>query len=240
MMFEFPSARARKMLLALAVATAIGAFLASDLVKYFNIEYLKSQQIAVAAYAESNPWRSSVAFFVVFVAATTLSLPAAAIMMLAAGAILGLVWGTVIVSFASALGATFAFLLSRYLLQDWVQTTFGNRLRTVNEGVRRDGAFYLFTLRLVVAIPYVVINLVMALVPIRTSTFYIVSQIGMLPGIVVCVNAGTQLAKIETAIDVFSPVLIASFTLVGLFPLLAKKAIESLRLRRHTESHETE
>lgn len=222
----------KKILIALIVVTLIGVFFIFDLGQYFSLEYLKTQQAATSAYYNDNPWRTALIFFLVYVAVTGLSLPGAVIMTLAAGAIFDLLWGTVIVSFASTIGATLAFLVSRFLLRDWVQTKFGSRLQTINEGIRRDGAFYLFTLRLVVAIPFFVINLVMALTHIRTATFYWVSQIGMLAGTIVYVNAGTQIAKIESAGDILSPVLIASFALVGIFPLIAKKVVTFMKARK--------
>jgi pyruvate/2-oxoglutarate dehydrogenase complex dihydrolipoamide dehydrogenase (E3) component/uncharacterized membrane protein YdjX (TVP38/TMEM64 family) len=222
----------KKILMALLVAALIGAFFKYDLGQYFSLAYLKTQQAAMAAYYDANPWRTALIFLIVYVAVTGLSLPGAAIMTLAAGAIFGLLWGTVIASFASSIGATLAFLVSRFLLRDWVQSNFAARLRTINEGIRRDGAFYLFTLRLVVAIPFFIINLVMGLTHIRTATFYLVSQIGMLAGTIVYVNAGTQIAKIESARDILSPVLIASFALVGIFPLIAKKLVAFMKARR--------
>ncbi|MDX1489605.1 MAG: FAD-dependent oxidoreductase, partial [Acidiferrobacterales bacterium] len=222
----------RRALIALAVLGLIAAFFIFDLSRYFSLEYLKAQQANIMAYYEANRWRTVFIYFVIYIAVTGLSLPGAAVMTLVGGAVFGLLWGTVIVSFASSVGATFAFLVSRFVLHDWVQERFGDRLRTVNEGIRKDGAFYLFTLRLVVAIPFFVINLVMALTPIRTLTFYVVSQIGMFPGTIVYVNAGTQLAKIESLGDILSPGLIIAFALVGLFPLFAKKVVEFMKARK--------
>jgi pyruvate/2-oxoglutarate dehydrogenase complex dihydrolipoamide dehydrogenase (E3) component/uncharacterized membrane protein YdjX (TVP38/TMEM64 family) len=163
----------------------------------------------------------------VYVAVTGLSLPGAAILTLVAGAIFGLLWGTVIVSFASTLGATLAFLASRFLLRDWVQAKFGDKLKPINEGVAREGAFYLFALRLVPAFPFFVINLVMGLTPIRTLTFYWVSQLGMLAGTIAYVYAGTQLGQFK-----FSPGLVAAFVVLGIFPIAAKKVLEALKARK--------
>ncbi len=214
------------------VVGLIVAFFAFDLGRYFSLEYLKAQQANIMAYYEAHRWRTVFIYFLIYVAVTGLSLPGAAVMTLVGGALFGLLWGTIIVSFASSLGATLAFLVARFLLRDWVQERFGDRLQAVNDGIKRDGAFYLFTLRLVVAIPFFVINLVMALTPIRTATFYIVSQAGMLAGTIVYVNAGTQLGKIEALGDILSPGLIISFALVGLFPLIAKKVVGFMKAQK--------
>ena len=158
-------------------------------------------------------------------------------MTLVAGAIFGLLWGTVLVSFASTIGATLAFLASRFLLRDMVQRKFGDKIRSVNKGIEKDGAFYLFTLRLVPLFPFFVINLVMGLTPIRTGVFFLVSQGGMLAGTIVYVNAGTQIAQIESVRGILSPTLIGSFVLLGVFPLLAKKMVEFIRARRVFRGH---
>ena len=178
------------------------------------------------------PLTAALVFFVIYVVVTGLSLPGAAIMTLVGGAVFGLLWGTVIVSFASTIGATLAFLVARFLLRDTVQQRFGDNLKSVNAGVEKDGAFYLFALRLVPAFPFFVINLAMGLTPIRTAMFYIVSQIGMLPGTLVYVNAGTQLANVESLGDIASPSLLASFALLGIFPLIAKKVVEVVKARQ--------
>ncbi len=216
----------RLALLAL-IAIAIAAFFAFDLHRYFTLEYFRTQQAAIDAYYRSNPLQVATIYFLAYVAVTGLSLPGAAVMTLAGGAVFGLLWGTVIVSFASTIGATLAFLASRYLLRDWVQQRFGERLRPVNEGVARDGAFYLFALRLVPAIPFVAINLVMGLTPMRTWTYLWVSQIGMLAGTIAYVYAGTQLAEFRLSLG-----LLAAFTILGLFPLAAKKLLDALKARR--------
>ncbi len=184
------------------------------------------------AWQASDPWRAAFAFFAAYVAVTGLSLPGAALMTLAAGAVFGLVWGTVLVSFASTLGATLAFLAARFVLRDWVQGRFGARLRGLNEGVAKEGAFYLFTLRLIPAVPFFVINLAMALTPMRTWTFYWVSQLGMLAGTVAYVLAGTQLAAIQSPAGILSPGLIGALVLLGLFPLAAKRFVEFLKTRK--------
>ena len=222
----------RRILLAAAVGAAAGLYFAFDLDRTLSLEGLASQQAAIETWRAANPLVAGLAFFAAYVAVTALSLPGAAVMTLAAGAIFGLGWGTLIVSFASSLGATLAFLLARFLLGDWVQARFGERLRAVNEGVARDGAFYLFALRLVPVFPFFLVNLALALTPIRAWTFYWVSQIGMLAGTLVYVNAGTQLATIDSLSVLLSPGLGASFALLGLFPLLARQALGTVKAHR--------
>lgn len=221
-----------RLLLVVIVAALIGAFFVFDLGRFVSLDALQARQDAVVAYRDENLVQAALIFFAAYVAVTALSLPGAAVMTLAGGAFFGLLWGTVLVSFASTIGATLAFLLGRFLFRDAVQSRFGHNLRAVNAGVARDGAFYLFTLRLVPLFPFFVINLVMALTPIRTLTFLLVSQIGMFPATVVYVNAGTQLVKIDSLAGILSPGLIVSFTLLGLFPLIAKKVVEVIKARR--------
>ncbi|HZF23511.1 MAG TPA: FAD-dependent oxidoreductase, partial [Burkholderiales bacterium] len=221
-----------KLLLMVLIAALIAAFIVFDLGQYFSLSYLKSQQAAIEELYRAKPLQTVAAFFLIYVAATGLSLPGATILTLAAGAIFGLLWGTVIVSFASSIGATLAFLVSRFLLRDTVQAKFGEKLKAIDAGVDRDGPFYLFTLRLVPAFPFFVINLVMGLTSIKTWTFYWVSQLGMLAGTIVYVNAGTQVAQIESAAGILSPALIASFTLLGIFPLIAKKIVAMIKARK--------
>ncbi len=222
----------KKVGVALVIVALVIAFFAFDLGHFFTLDYFKSQRETILAYFAANPWQTAAIYFLLYVAVTGLSLPGAAIMTLAGGAVFGLLWGTLIVSFASSMGATLAFLVSRFLLRDWVQGRFGDSLRTVNREMQRDGAFYLFTLRLVPAFPFFVINLVMGLTPIRTRTFYWVSQLGMLAGTIVYINAGTQIAQIESAAGLLSPGLLGSFILLGLFPLIARKVIEKLQARK--------
>lgn len=221
-----------RILLVLVVATLITAFFLFDLGHYLTLEFFGSQRDAIEAYHDAHPWQTGLGYFVIYVVVTGLSLPGAAIMTLAGGAIFGLIWATVLVSFASTIGATVAFLVARYLLRDWVQARFGAKLKTVNAGIEKDGAFYLFTLRLVPIFPFFAINLLMGLTPMRTLTFFIVSQVGMLAGTIVYVNAGTQLARIESLGGILSPGLIASFTLLGVFPLLAKRLVDFIKARR--------
>jgi pyruvate/2-oxoglutarate dehydrogenase complex dihydrolipoamide dehydrogenase (E3) component/uncharacterized membrane protein YdjX (TVP38/TMEM64 family) len=223
--------RSRIFVLAIIAILVVG-FFAFDLGQYFSLAFFKSKQAEIDAFYRANPAQTALIFFLVYVAVTGLSLPGAAIMTLVAGAIFGVLWGTVIVSFASTIGATLAFLASRFLFRDLVQKRFGRSLVAVNRGVEKDGAFYLFTLRLVPAFPFFVINLVMGLTPIGTLTFFLVSQVGMLAGTVVYVNAGTQLAQIQSLSGILSPELIASFTLLGVFPLIAKKVVDIVNARK--------
>ena len=216
-----------KLLVLAVIAAAITAFFVFDLKQYVSLDYFQAQRAAIEAQVQAYPLRTALLFFGAYVAVTGLSLPGAAIMTLIAGALFGLLWGTVIASFASSLGATLAFLASRFLLRDWVQQRFGDRLRPINEGIAREGAFYLFALRLVPAFPFFVINLVMGLTPIRTSTYYWVSQLGMFAGTLVYVYAGTQLGAFK-----ISAGLLLAFALLGIFPLLAKKALDALKARK--------
>ena len=221
-----------KLLLLAVLMVMAGSFIAFDLGQYFTLENLKDHRQTLAHYYDQHAGLTLLLYFLVYVAVTGLSLPGAAVMTLAGGAFFGLVAGTVVVSFASSIGATLAFLVSRFLLRDSIQNKFGDKLTTINEGVRKDGAFYLFTLRLVPIFPFFVINLVLGLTPIRTGVFYLVSQVGMLPGTLVYVNAGTRLAGIETLQDILSPALILSFALLGIFPLVAKTVVTFIKGRR--------
>ena len=210
----------------------VAAFFIFDLQRFLTLESLKAQQAAIDAYRNAHPWLAALWYGLIYIAVTALSLPGAAVLTLAGGAVFGLLWGTVIVSFASSIGATLAFLVARFVLRDWVRRHFGDRLRAIDEGIRRDGPFYLFTLRLVPVFPFFVINLAMGLTAMPVRTFYWVSQVGMLPGTVVYVNAGTQLARIESAGDILSPPLLGSFALLGLFPWIAKWLVEKVKARR--------
>ncbi|APR05541.1 FAD-dependent oxidoreductase [Thauera chlorobenzoica] len=221
-----------RLVLLAALVLAIVLFFAFDLGRYFSLDFFKAQQGAIEAWREAHPLAAALLFFTLYVAVTGLSLPGAAIMTLAAGAIFGLGWGVLIVSFASTIGATLAFLAARFVLRDAVQARFGERLRAINAGIDQDGGFYLFTLRLVPLFPFFVINLVMGLTPIRSWTFCWVSQLGMLAGTIVYVNAGTQLAQIDSAGAILSPALLASFALLGVFPLLAKKLVAFVKARK--------
>ena len=225
-----------KVAVIVVVAALVAAFLWFDLGRYLDLEHLKSRQADIGAFYRENPLMVLTAYFAAYVAITGLSLPGAAIMTLAGGAVFGLLWGTVLVSLASTLGATVAFIVSRYILREGIQRRYGDRLKAINAGIERDGAFYLFTLRLVPAFPFFIINLVMGLTPMRTLTFALVSQLGMLPGTIVFVNAGTQLARIDSLQGILSPALIGSFVLLGLFPFIAKWTVGVVKSRRRSDT----
>ena len=219
-------------LLVLVVASAIAAFFVFDLQQYVSLAELKVQRDALATFAETRPVLAIGGYFIAYVLMAALSLPGAAVFTIAGGAIFGLVIGSVVVSFASSVGATLAFLAARFLFRSSVQRRFKERLVRLNEGVERDGPFYLLSLRLVPVFPFFVINLAAALTPLKTWTFYWVSQVGMLPATVVYVNAGTQLAQVSSPGDILSPSLLAAFALLALLPLLARWAIGWLKSRR--------
>lgn len=221
-----------RLAVALLILAAIAAFLLLDLGQYLTLAEIKARQANLSAFVETRPLLAIGVFFLVYVAVTALSLPGAAIMTLTAGAIFGLLLGTVIVSFASTIGASLAFLSSRYILRDWVRARFSRRLDAIDRGVEKDGAFYLLTLRLVPAFPFFLVNLAMGLTAIRLTTYAWVSLLGMLAGTLVYVNAGTQLASIQSTGDILSPALIGSFVLLGIFPLIAKSIIGWIRHRR--------
>ena len=221
-----------RLLLLVVVAALVAAYFAFDLGQYLSLDYFKSQQAAIESYRASHPWETALVFFLVYVAVTGLSLPGAALMTLVGGAIFGLLPGTLIISFASTIGATLAFIVARFLLRDGVQRRFGDRLGAINAGIAKDGPFYLFTLRLVPIFPFFVVNLVMALTPLRTSTFYWVSQLGMLPATLVYVNAGREIGRIDSLSGILSPGLLLSFVLLGIFPLIARKAVAFVKARR--------
>lgn len=222
----------KKIGLLLLLVALVVAFFAFDLDQWLTFEALKQSQTRFDALFNESPWRVAGLFFAIYIIVTALSLPGAAIMTLAAGALFGLGIGAVLVSFASSIGATLAFLVARFLLRDAVQQRFGDKLKAINDGIERDGAFYLFTLRLVPIFPFFLINLVMGLMPLRTITFYWVSQVGMLAGTLVYVNAGTQLAQLESPAGILSPGLLLSFALLGLFPLIARGIVRHIQRRR--------
>jgi uncharacterized membrane protein YdjX (TVP38/TMEM64 family) len=223
--------RLRKVLLVAALAVLIAAFWMLDLGQYLTLSYIKASQGRFEVYyAGHRPLVISI-YMGIYVLVAALSLPGAAVMTLAGGALFGLLVGTVAVSFASTTGATLACLVSRSLLRDWVQKRFGGKLEAINRGVEEEGAFYLFTLRLIPVFPFFVINLVMGLTRMRLLTFFWVSQVGMLAGTVVYVNAGKELAKIDSLSGILSPELLASFALIGLLPITTKKLMALYRRR---------
>ena len=219
------------------IALLVTLFFIFDLQQYLSLEYFNQQRAAILDYYQVNPWQTILIFFAVYVLVTSLSLPGAALMTLIAGAIFGVVTGTIIVSFASTIGASLAFLVSRYLFKDFIQSRFTQQLSAINKGVEKDGAFYLFALRLVPAFPFFIINLVMGLTPIKTWTFYWVSQVGMFAGTIVYVNAGTQIAQLDSLAGIVSPEIILSFALLGIFPLIAKKFIDYLKKPKHFDTN---
>lgn len=222
----------RKLIIAALLLAAIGTFFALDLGRYVNLAFIKDSQASFQAAFGKSPALITLAFFAAYVAVTALSLPGATLMTLAAGAGFGLVLGTVVVSFASTLGATLAMLTARYLLRDSVQARFGRRLDEINKGIEQEGAFYLLSLRLIPLLPFFVLNLLMGLTRIKTWTYAWVSQLGMLAATVVYVNAGTQLAKVDSLQSIASPGLIGSFVLLGALPLLVSKALKFIKRRR--------
>ncbi len=222
----------KKISLLALIAAVVALFYGLGGDQYLTLAAIKSSQIQVVDWVEQQPLLVGLGFMLIYVAVTALSLPGALVMTLAAGAFFGLLWGTIIVSFASTIGATLAFILARFFFREGVQRRFGDRLEAVNRGIEREGAFYLFTLRLVPLFPFFMINLLMGLTPIRTRTFFWVSQLGMLAGTLVYVNAGTQLARLDSLAGIVSLQLVLSFALLGLFPLFAKRLVDALKRRR--------
>lgn len=222
----------KRSVIVLFLTVLVIAFFALGLDHKLTLDGIKASLGELSDSHDRSPLVLGAAFFIVYVLVAALSIPGAIWLTLAAGAIFGLGWGTLIVSFASSIGALLAFLVARYLLQDAVQQRFGDRLKTINEGVGREGAFYLFTLRLIPVFPFFIINLLMGLTPMRAMTFYWVSQVGMLAVTLVYVNAGTQLAALTGLSGILSPGLWLSFALLGVFPLLTKHGIAAYKKRR--------
>ena len=222
----------KKAILVLVLLGAIVAYVVFDLGQILSLENFKASQADIVAAKDANPVLYIAGFFILYVVVTGLSIPGAAIMTLIAGALFGVVVGTIIVSFASTLGATLAFLSARFVLREWVQGKFGERLRAIDDGLEKDGAFYLFTLRLIPVFPFFVINLLMGLTRVKTGTFFWVSQLGMLPATIVFVNAGTQISRIESTSGLLSPMLIASFVALALFPWVAKGLVALVQRSR--------
>jgi len=222
----------RKLLMLVLIAAAIALFFFFDLGRFFTLAYLKSQQASFAALYAQHRVLTLAAYFAIYVATAALSLPGAAALTLAGGALFGFWTGLIVVSFASSIGALLAMLAARFVLGGPVQQRFGSQLATINAGMERDGAFYLFALRLVPVFPFFVINVLMGLTSIRARTFYWVSQVGMLLGTAVYVNVGTQLAQVESLRGVLSPTILVSFALLGILPLIGKRIVDNLRARR--------
>jgi pyruvate/2-oxoglutarate dehydrogenase complex dihydrolipoamide dehydrogenase (E3) component/uncharacterized membrane protein YdjX (TVP38/TMEM64 family) len=222
----------KRVLLLAAIAALIAAFVLLDGSRFLSLEFFQSQRAEIEAFRDAQPLLAAAIFFAIYVVVTAVSFPGAALLTLVAGAVFGLAWGTVLASFASSLGALLAMLVSRYLLREAIQSRYGKQLKPINDGMARDGAFYLFTLRLVPAFPFFLVNLVMGLTPIRAWTYYWVSQLGMLAGTLVYVNAGTQLAQLTSVQGILTPGLIGAFLLLGLFPYLARALVNTVRARR--------
>lgn len=210
---------------------AVAVFFIFDMDRYLTLSYLKKSKESFAALYAVHTAEVIGVYMAIYIVVTALSLPGATVLTLAGGALFGILVGTLTVSFASTIGATLACLVSRFLLRDWVQRRFGDKLTAINEGIEKEGSFYLFTLRLIPIFPFFVINLVMGLTRMRLFTFYWVSQIGMLAGTIVYVNAGKELGKIESLSGILSPGLIVSFAILGIFPLAVKKLLELYKAR---------
>lgn len=209
------------------IATII--LLAVNFSQYLTLDNAKAQQLALNSFIEENFLFSSISYFVIYVGLTAFSVPGATVVTLLGAALFGFWYSLLLVSFASTIGATIAFLSSRYLLKDWVQARFGDKLSAINQGVEKDGAFYLFSLRLIPVFPFFLINLLMGLTPISIGRYYLTSQIGMLPGTAVYLNAGTQLADINSLSGILSPTVLASFALLGVFPIAVKWIMSKFR-----------
>ncbi len=223
----------QKIVIACAIILGIVAFRYFELGQYFTLDYIKSSQEKFQALYLENRFLVIAGYMGIYIAVTALSLPGAAVLTLAGGALFGLVVGTLVVSFASTIGATLACLVSRFLLREWVQNRFGDKLATINTGVEKEGAFYLFSLRLVPIFPFFVINLLMGLTRMRMFTFYWVSQVGMFAGTIVFVNAGKELAKIDSLSGIVSPGVLTSFVILGLFPITVKKMLSFYKAKRN-------
>ena len=211
----------KKMILGIILVATI-VILAVNFGQYLTLENAKAQQALLNDYIESHFVAAAVTYFILYVMITAFSIPGAAVVTLLGAALFGFWTSLLLVSFASTIGATLAFLSSRFLLRDWVQSKFGDKLSTINQGVEKDGAFYLFSLRLIPVFPFFLINLLMGLTPISVGRYYLTSQLGMLPGTAVYLNAGTQLAEIESLSGIVSPSVLISFALLGVFPIAAK------------------
>jgi uncharacterized membrane protein YdjX (TVP38/TMEM64 family) len=233
------SGRQRKIALVGVALFALGLAAWFDLASVLSFENLKASQSELSDFYAEHSVAMVLGYFVLYVAFAALSIPGTAVLTLGGGAVFGFGMGLLITSFASSIGATLAFLMSRYLLRDWLEARFGERLTLIQQGVERDGAFYVFSLRLIPLFPFFVVNLVLGLTRIRILTFYIVSQVGMLAGTAVYVNAGTQLASLESPAGILSPVLLGSFALLGVFPVVVKWVMSWVGRRRAQASLET-
>ncbi|MEW6571408.1 MAG: TVP38/TMEM64 family protein [Nitrospirota bacterium] len=223
---------AKKIIIVVVILGLVAAFKIFNLSQYLTLSYIKESQVKFQMLYQENPVTVVSSYMVIYILTTSLSLPGATILSLAGGGLFGLWKGTLIVSFASTIGATLACFVSRFLLRDWVQEKFSDKIRKVNEGIEKEGAFYLFIMRLIPVFPFWMINIVMGLTKMPLYKFYWVSQLGMLPGTMVYINAGKELAKIESAKGILSPSLIISFALIGIFPLTVKKLVALYRAKK--------
>jgi uncharacterized membrane protein YdjX (TVP38/TMEM64 family) len=221
-----------KILLVIIIIAVIASYVFFDLGRFLTLSFIQSQLSEIQQFRDENFGLTALLYFTAYIAITALSIPGAVIVTLLGGAIFGVLWGTLIVSFASSIGATLAFLVSRLLLRDWVQSKFGHYLAPINRGVEKDGSFYLFSIRMVPLFPFFIVNLLMGLTPIGVGSFYIVSQVGMLVGTAVYVNAGSELAQITSLSGLVSPSVILSFVLLGLFPLAAKFIVGLIKRKK--------
>lgn len=222
----------KKIIIGILILLTVVAFKVFDLGQYLSLSYIKGSQAKFALLYAEHQMTVILAYAAIYIITTSLSLPGAAVLTLAGGALFGLWIGTLIVSFASTIGASIACLVSRFILREWVQSKFGDKLKTVNDGIEKEGAFYLFTLRLIPIFPFWLINLTTGLTKMRILQFFWVSQIGMLPGTIVYVNAGKELAKIDSLSGILSPGLIISFVLLGIFPLIVKKGLATYKNKK--------
>jgi uncharacterized membrane protein YdjX (TVP38/TMEM64 family) len=221
-----------KWLLGVVAIAAVVAFFYLDLGRWLSLENLKTQQAALSQIVTDNFWLSVFVFFIVYVAVAAFSLPGAAILTLAGGAIFGLLTGFILVSFASSIGALLAFLGARFLFRDTIKKRFAEKLAPIEKGIEKDGAFYLLSLRLVPLFPFFIVNLLMGLTNLPARTFYMFSQLGMIPGTLAFVYAGTQLAKIESVKGILSPGLITAFVILGILPITMRKLLQWLQERK--------
>ena len=215
----------QRLLIVAAVLILVILFKVLGLGQYLTLDYLKASQERFLGLYANHRLAVVAIYMTIYIVVTALSLPGAAVMTLAGGALFGFWVGVIVVSFASTIGATLACFVARFLMRDWVQSRFGEKLSAMNKGVENEGAFYLFSLRLVPIFPFFVINLVMGLTPMNLATFYWVSQVGMLPGTMVYINAGKELGQIQSLSGILSPGLIISFVILGLFPITVKKLL---------------
>ena len=219
----------KKILIVLTIVLILICVKAFNLQQYLTLDYLRESKEILTQLYDTHGTIILFSYLAIYVLVAALSIPGATIMTLAGGAIFGRVLGTFAVSIASTTGATVACIIARYLLRDWVEKRFGDKLKTLNNGIEKEGAFYLFTLRLVPVFPFFLINLAMGLTKIRILTFFFISMVGMLPGTFVYVNAGTELAKLDSLKGILSPNLILAFVLLGIFPLIIKKILDFVR-----------